>query len=237
MPAELILNVARILRPVPLIQSYQLTETGPIATMGPAEHFAALRHPEAIALRRLQSAGKPAWSSEISIRDPLGNECPRGETGEISVKTPGNMSGYYRDEAASASVLRDGFVMTGDVGYMDKQGYLYITGRAKDMIVLGIGYNVFPNEIEDVLCANDRIVRAAVIGVPDKDGVGELVVACVVKKDEELTTRDVIGSCRGKLADYKVPRHVVFMDALPTNASGKVIKRALALQWKDALKC
>jgi len=204
------------------IQGYGMTETTAASTyLFQADHRAALDGRSELLL----SAGRPLLGTEIRIVDENDREVPRGTIGEVAIRGPQLMRGYWNRPEASEEALRGGWMHTGDAGIVDEEGYLYIQDRVKDMIVSG-GENVYPREIEDVLFEHPGIADAAVIGVPDEKW-GETVKAIVVRKDEGLSADDVLEHCRGKLGGYKQPRSVDFVEALPRNPSGKVLKKEL----------
>ena len=177
--------------------------------------------------------GLPFSSTEVSIRDGDFNELPvwAGEgdierhTGEICVRGPQVMQGYWNNPAETAKVLRDGWLMTGDVGHMDDRGYISLTDRKKEMILVS-GFNVYPNEIESVVASHPGVLECGVVGVPDAK-TGEGVKVFVVKKDADLTREAVLEHCRKHLTGYKLPRQVEFIDALPKSPIGKVLRREL----------
>ncbi len=200
---------------VPLLEGYGLTETSGAATINPptiTDHTG--------------TAGIPIPSTEIEIRDDSGNALPIGGTGQVYIRGPQVMAGYWNrpDETAKA-IGRDGFFATGDIGQITPEGYLKIVDRLKDMVLVS-GFNVYPNEVEDVLAALDGILEAAVIGVPDEQS-GEAVKAVVVRKDPALTAEQVIAHCRASLTGYKVPKVVEFRDTLPKSPVGKILRREL----------
>lgn len=202
------------------IQLYGMTETIGIGTYLPAEDH----HPDGN--KRMRSAGKTRAGVEVAIKDPDGNIVPDGVIGEICIRSPGNMVGYWKRPDATASTLVDGWVHTGDAGYRDEDGYIYVQDRIKDMIVSG-GENVYPAEVESVLFGLEGIADVAVIGVPD-DRWGEAVKACVVlKPGASLSAQDIMAFAREQIAGYKVPKSVDFIAALPRNPSGKILKREL----------
>ncbi|NPU94344.1 MAG: fatty acid--CoA ligase [Gammaproteobacteria bacterium] len=202
------------------IQLYGMTETIGIGTYLPAEDH----HPDGN--KRMRSAGKTRAGVEVAIKDPDGNIVPNGVIGEICIRSPGNMVGYWKRPDATASTLVDGWVHTGDAGYRDDDGYIYVQDRIKDMIVSG-GENVYPAEVESVLFGLEGIADVAVIGVPD-DRWGEAVKACVVlKPGASLSAQDIMAFARERIAGYKVPKSVDFIAALPRNPSGKILKREL----------
>ena len=199
----------------PLIQAYGLTETSPGAAVNPLdqEHFNG-------------AIGLPISSTEIAIRDDGGNDLPLGEVGEICIRGPQVMQGYWNQPDETAHVLgADGFLRTGDLGFMDARGYVFLVDRKKDMILVS-GFNVYPNEVEDAVSQHPGVQEVAAIGVPDEHS-GEAVKIIVVRKDPGLTADALIAHCRTLLTNYKVPRQVEFRDELPHTNVGKVLRRAL----------
>ena len=184
--------------------------------------------------RRLSSIGRPTAFTEVRVVNEDGHPVNPGEIGEIISRGPANMREYWGKPEATAETLRDGWLHAGDMATVDEDGYLYLVDRKKDMIIRG-GENIYPTEIELALCEHPSVLEAAVIGVPD-DHWGENVHAIVVTRPgETLTGDDVIEFCRQRLASYKKPATVEFVDALPRNASGKILKRELREPfWKDA---
>jgi acyl-CoA synthetase (AMP-forming)/AMP-acid ligase II len=205
------------------LQGYGMTETTSALTFLTAEdHRRALREKPELLL----SAGRPLLGSEVRVVDARDRPVPTGEIGEVVGRGPQIMRGYWNLEEASAEALRGGWMHTGDAGIIDEEGYLYIQDRVKDMIVSG-GENVYPREVEEVLYAHPEIADAAVIGIPD-DKFGEAVMAIVVlRQGSSATAEHIIEFCKGKLAGYKRPRLVDFVEVLPRNPSGKVLKREL----------
>jgi long-chain acyl-CoA synthetase len=203
-----------------LAQLYGLTETtGAITYLPPEDHG---EH----AIERMKSCGKPADGVEIRIVDAAGKDLPPGEVGEVICRTPQNMLGYWNLPEATARTIRGDWLHTGDAGYLDKDGYLYIYDRVKDMIVSG-GENIYPAEVESALFGHPAVADVAVIGVPDSKW-GEAVKAIVVRKPgAEVTAKELIDYARERIAGYKVPRSVDFVEALPRNPSGKILKREL----------
>lgn len=203
------------------VQMYGLTETGGAATFLPAADHDLQGNP------RMRSAGRPAAGVEVRIVDSEGHELPSGETGEICIRTPALMLGYWnKPEATAETMTDDGWFRSGDAGYIDECGYVYIQDRYKDMIVSG-GVNIYPAEVESAIYGHPDVAEVAVIGVPD-DKWGEAVKAIVVPKPgNALSEQDVVVFARERIAGYKVPKSVSFIDALPRNASGKVLKTAL----------
>jgi acyl-CoA synthetase (AMP-forming)/AMP-acid ligase II len=194
-----------------------------ISTLAPSEH---LRPDGSVAVERLSSAGRPAPLVTVAIMGEGGRLLGPGERGEIVVRGSLVMAGYYKNAAATAAASEHGWHHTGDIGYLDDDGYLYIVDRLKDMIVSG-GENIASSEVERVLYEHESVVEAAVVGRPDERW-GEVPVAYVVVRSEATTTpEELVEHCRGQLAKFKVPRDVVLIDALPRNPSGKVLKREL----------
>lgn len=208
-------------------QIYGLTETGNMAVcLRPADHS-----PEGGP--RMKAAGRPLPGVEVKIVDGQGRTLPAKRSGEICIKSPSNMLGYWKNESATAQTLVDGWIHTGDVGYRDEEGYVYVCDRIKDMIIYA-GENLYPAEIEAVLSEHEAVAEVAVIGVPDEQW-GEVVKAFVVpRQGDVIRQRELIDFARSRIADFKVPKSVTFVDALPRNPSGKVLKRVLrAPFWQD----
>jgi long-chain acyl-CoA synthetase len=206
-------------------QVYGLTETtGVVVLLPPEEHVPGSA--------RLRTCGRPTFGTELRIVDGEGRECAVGEVGEIAIRGPMVMKGYWKRPEATAEAIRDGWFHTGDAGYLDEDGYLAIHDRVKDMIVSG-AENVYPAEVESVLFAHPEVADVGVIGVPD-ERYGEAVKAIVVRTPgSTLGERQLIDHCRGKLAGYKRPRSVDFVDSLPRNPTGKILKRELRERyWK-----
>ncbi|KON87689.1 long-chain fatty acid--CoA ligase [Sporosarcina globispora] len=215
---------------ISLVQAYGMTE------MGPAITFLS----EGDQIRKAGSAGQACLNHEIRIVRPNENGpsdpddvVPAGETGEIIVKGPCMMSGYFNRAEVTDHAIHGGWYHSGDIGYLDDEGYLYVKDRADDMIISG-GENIYPREIEDILYTHNGVLDAAVIGQPD-DRWGETVTALVVRKDPSLTGEELDELCRNsaELANYKRPRKYVFCDVLPRNASGKIQKFILRKQLED----
>lgn len=199
---------------VPISEGYGMTEASPSVVGNRFE-------PQG---RRMGSAGKPYWGVELRICDDAGRELPPGERGEVIIRTPGMARGYWGQPELSAATFRQGWIHSGDVGYLDADGFLYIVDRKKEMIITG-GYNVYPGEIEAVLYGIPGVLEAAAIDVADSR-LGERVVA-YVKTSAPMRERDILAPCEARLARYKVPREVRFVDALPHNATGKIDRARL----------
>lgn len=200
---------------VPILQAYGLTETSPAATINPLDMH-----------EFNGSIGLPISSTEVSIRDDYGNEVPQGQIGEICIRGPQVMAGYWqRQEETDLVFYPDRFLRTGDVGYVDKKGFVFLVDRKKDMILVS-GFNVYPNEVEEAVAMHPGVMFVAAIGVPDEHS-GEAVKIFVVRKDPALNERMLIEHCRSQLTGYKVPKHVEFRDDLPRTNVGKILRRAL----------
>lgn len=223
MDAGLIGDACRAMPGIGWRQGYGLTETGPLLTvLGAAEH-----RDIAIGARTglAASAGRPLAGVVSRTVDAAGNPLPAGAVGEIQVCGPNIARGYFKNPAETRAVFRDGWFLTGDIGRVDGDGYLYLLDRAKDMIISG-GENIYSIEVEDALLAHPGVAQAAVIGQPDPKW-GEIVTAAVVLRDPDLTAAALQDHCRTMLGGYKVPRRFLFMDDLPRNALGKVLKQHL----------
>jgi len=167
-------------------------------------------------------------SIKNKVVNELGEELPPGQVGELIVNGPNVMKGYYKMEEETQAAIRDGWLYTGDLARMDEEGYFYIVDRKKELIIVG-GFNVYPREIEEVLYDHPEIVEAAVIGVPHPEK-GEAVSCYVVRKDPALSEEEVMEYCRERLAKYKLPSSIEFLEELPKNTTGKILRRALKAQ-------
>ena len=222
MPPDLLDRALAAWPQAEFFQAYGLTETaGAVCINLPANH-----RPEARALGRLNSVGRAGLGAEILVVDDSGRELPRGEVGEIRVRGPMVMQGYWRNPEATAAAFHDGWFRTGDAGRMLPDGHLFIVDRLKDMIISG-GENVYCAEVEAALSSHPQVRHAAVIGVPDARW-GEAVHAVVVMTDDAGATADELRAwCRERLAGYKCPRGISFLRELPLSAAGKVLKNVL----------
>lgn len=207
---------------VEIHQIYGLTETcGPACVTLPID-----------AIRKAGSTGKGFMHTEVKLVRPDSTECEVGEPGEVVVRGDHIMIGYWNRPDATAETIKNGWLHTGDVAFYDEDKFIWIQDRLKDMIISG-GENVYPAEVENVILGHPKVADVAVIGVPSERW-GESPLAVVVKKDPSLTESDVITQCDGKLARYKMPVGVRFIDAIPRNPSGKALKRELRLQFPSA---
>lgn len=218
--AESVLREAITIFSCNFVQIYGMTETGNCAVCLPADAHTSTNQ------NRLKSSGKPFPGVSVVILDSEGKDVSFGQVGEICIKSPANMIGYWKLPEATANTLVDGWIHTGDAGYFDEEGYIYICDRVKDMICYA-GENVYPAEIENILYKHPAVAEVAVIGVPDED-FGEMIKAIVVlKAGMEAKALDIIDFVRGKLADFKLPRRVEFTESLPRTPSGKLQKGKL----------
>ncbi|MFZ5972520.1 MAG: AMP-binding protein [Bacteroidota bacterium] len=197
----------------PLVEGYGLSETSPVLCCNPLDG----KH-------KMGTIGIPMPSTEVAIFDDAGNQLGQGETGEICARGPQVMSGYWQKDNEGVFFHKEWF-RTGDIGYMDEQGFFKIVDRKKDMIKVS-GFNVYPNEIENVLAGHPKVLEVAAIGVPDPKS-GEVVKVFIVKRDQSLTEKEVLDFCHENLTNYKVPKHVVFRTELPKSNVGKIIRRIL----------
>ncbi|MDP4163282.1 MAG: fatty acid--CoA ligase family protein [Bacillota bacterium] len=195
-------------------EGYGLSEASPVTCFNPLDRP-----------RKPGSIGTSIMNVENKIVNELGEEVPVGEVGELIVRGPNVMKGYYKMPEETAATIRDGWLYTGDLGRMDEEGYFYIVDRKKDMVIVG-GYNVYPREVEEVLYNHPEVIEVAVLGVPDPN-LGEAVKCFVVSKNPEITEQELITYCAEHLAKYKLPSSIEFLEELPKNTTGKILRRAL----------
>jgi long-chain acyl-CoA synthetase len=214
LPAEILKQfMARF--PIPLLEGYGLSEASPVVS------FTPIRGPW-----KAGSIGVPISNVTVTIQNDQGDILPPGQIGELCVRGANVMQGYWNLPEETADTLRNGWLLTGDIGYVDPDGYFYITDRKKDMLLVN-GINVYPREVEEVLYQFPGVKEAAVIGIPDARR-GEQPLAFVAAEiDIQLDDKALHNFIRERLADYKVPRKIVFLPALPRNATGKVLKTEL----------
>ena len=216
MPYELVRKVKALYPNVKVQNLYGQTENSPAATTLKDHH----------ALDKVGSVGEALPQTEVQVVDEFGEPLPVGQVGEIVTKGPQVMKGYLKNEEATRRTIQNGWLYTGDLGRFDEDGLLYIVDRKKDMIIRG-GENVYPVEVEEVLYQIPELLEAAVVGIPHTV-YGEVPKAFIVLKEgQRLTEEAIIAFCSKQLAKYKLPEEVVFIDSLPRNASGKVLKTAL----------
>jgi long-chain acyl-CoA synthetase len=206
-----------------LVEGYGLTESSPVASANPLDGTA-----------RIGTIGVPVPSTEMKLTDENGKEVPVGERGEILIKGPQVMQGYYNRPEETANQIKDGWLRTGDVAVMAADGFFTIVDRIKDMILVS-GFNVYPNEVEEVIAAHPKVLEVAAIGVPDEKST-EAVKVFVVKKDASLTEKDIKDHCAENMTGYKRPKYVVFRDELPKTNVGKILRRALREEEQAATK-
>ncbi len=197
-----------------IYEAYGMTETASLVT-----YNHRYRH-------KIGSVGTSAGIVEVKIVDPNGTEVPAGETGEIVIRGPNVMKGYINKPKETAEILRDGWLHSGDLGYLDEQGYLFIVDRIKDMIISG-GLNIYPSEVEDVLYEHAAVEECSVVGMPHPE-YGEAVTAYVIKKQDRLCAADdLIRFCKERIASYKAPKKIMFVKELPKSPAGKILKRVI----------
>jgi len=230
MPFEVIRKAIERMHWVRFINAFGQTETAStITALGPEDHvIEGTEEEREKKLKRLTcSIGKPLPDVEVKIVDPEGRTLPPHHTGEILARGPRVMTGYWEDEEKSKKVMTaDGWLRTGDQGWTDEEGYIYLAGRSDDMIIRG-GENISPEEIEEVLRSHPKVDDSAVIGVPDPEWGEEPRAIVVLKQGASASAEEIMEFCRGKLAGFKRPRSVVFTDGLPRNHMGKVLKKEL----------
>jgi long-chain acyl-CoA synthetase len=216
MPVALLTNFEQKFN-VLVSEGYGLSEASPVTCFNPLDRP-----------RKPGSIGTSILHVENKVQNELGEEVPVGEVGELIVRGPNVMKGYYKMPEETAASIRNGWLHTGDLARMDEDGYFYIVDRKKDIILVG-GYNVYPREVEEVIYNHPEIVEAAVLGVPDPN-LGEGVKAYVVRKSPELTEEQLLYYCKEHLAKYKIPTSIEFIEELPKNTTGKILRRALKAQ-------
>jgi acyl-CoA synthetase (AMP-forming)/AMP-acid ligase II len=224
MPAEVLKRALQVFGPV-IAQGYGQSESGPAITHMPIEDHNVLDQPEP-QQRKLLSVGRPDIGVHVRVVDADGADLPEGQPGEIIVRSKHTMVEYWRRPEATRATVVDGWLHTGDIGYYDAQGYIYISDRKKDMIKTG-GENVFPREVEEILYRHPAVLEAAVFGIPDPYWVEKVHAAVVLRKGAACSAEELIAFCKERIAGYKAPKSVEFMEALPKNAAGKILKRNL----------
>lgn len=232
-PLGLLRSAMEVFQHCGFIQSFGSTEAGSVTALRADEHAAAISDPARADL--LLSCGRPFGGAIVEIRDAAGASVGQGSIGDIAVRSNRTMAGYWNNPDATAQTLVDGWLYTGDVGYLDGAGYLYIVDRKHDMIVTG-GENVYPREVEDVLYQDSDLAEVAVFAIPDPKWVERVAAAVVLKPGRSTTAEDVRRRAAQSLASYKCPKTILFVDSLPKNATGKVLKKELRRQYADLLK-
>ena len=199
-----------------LIEGYGLTETSPVTHCNPLQ-----------GKRKIGSIGLPLPDTDCKMIDPrTGNELPLGEEGELCIKGPQVMRGYWQKPEETARALKDGWLLTGDIARMDEEGYFYIVDRKKDLII-SEGFNIFPGEIDEFLMAHPKINEASAVGVPDVLRGEKIFAFVVLKKGERATQEEILKYCRDHLVKYKIPKKIIFKEELPKNLMGKILRRIL----------
>jgi len=232
-PLGLLKRAMEVFRHCGFIQSFGSTEAGSVTALLPQDHAAALGDPARAGL--LLSCGRPFGGATLEIRDASGASVAQGSVGEIAVRSDRTMAGYWRNPEATAQTMVDGWLYTGDLGYLDGAGYLYLVDRKHDMIVTG-GENVYPREVEDILYQNADLAEVAVFAIPDPKWVERVAAAVVLKPGRTTTAEDIRRRAAQSLASYKCPKTIIFVDSLPKNATGKILKRELRLQYAEPVK-
>ena len=234
MPFEVIKKAIEVMPDVQFINAFGQTETAStILMLGPEDHrIVGTPEEKAKKLKRLQSSiGKPIGDVQVSIMDEAGKEVARGETGEIVAKGPRVMGGYWKDAERSAKAIdKAGWLHTGDMGYMDGDGYVFLAGRGDDMIIRG-GENISPEEVEHVLQSHPCVEECAVIGVADEEWGQQPRAVVVLKKGVKATAEEIMEHCRQNLSSFKRPRSCIFIEELPRNQMGKILKKDLRAKY------
>ncbi len=200
---------------LPLLEGYGLSETSPVVSINPLR-----------ALRKPGTVGLPIPGVSVAILDDAQKPVPPGQVGEIAVQGPNVMKGYWNNPSATAETIKNGWLLTGDMGLKDEDGYIKIVDRKKEMIIVR-GMNVYPKEVEDVMAGHPAVAFAAVVGKPDAHRGEAPMAAVILKQGQQTSSKELLKYCQEKLADYKLPRKVLFVTEFPRNATGKILKREL----------
>jgi acyl-CoA synthetase (AMP-forming)/AMP-acid ligase II len=228
MPLDLLKRALAALPATGFVQSYGSTESGAVTYLTAAEHRAALAdHARA---RRLRSCGRTSSGIDVTVRGFGGGDAAAGEIGEVMVRGPRMMKGYWRNEALTHEAFDDGWLRMGDLGYFDEDGFLYLVDRKNDMIVTG-GENVYPSEVETELLDDPAIAEAAVFGVPDSKWIEMVAAAIVLRPGATATEDDIVARLRLRVASYKCPKRILIRDRLPRNAAGKILRKTLRAEY------
>jgi acyl-CoA synthetase (AMP-forming)/AMP-acid ligase II len=230
MPATLLKEAMEVFSSCGFAQAYGSTEGGVVTVLDPEAH---LRAKTAMGEHLLGSCGRPMREREVRIVDDDERSVSFGSVGEIEVKSPGLMSGYWNDEVKTRQTVHGGWLKTGDMGYFDGEGFLYIVDRRNDMIVTG-GENVFPTEVEGVLYEDPAIQEAAVFGIPDAKWVEAVVAAVVLKPSSQASSEQILKRLKDKVASYKCPKEIYIVEQLPKSAVGKVLRKDLKHKYAAA---
>lgn len=228
MPTEVLKRGLSVFGPI-FIQGYGLTESGPHSTvLNQANH--RLSSSSAQEPGVLASCGQPCVGVHMRIVDEEGRDIAAGEIGEIIIRSQRLMTGYWRNQVATEEAVRNGWFYTGDMGYYDEKGFIYIADRKKDMIVTG-GENVYPKEVEEVLYRHPAVYEATVIGIPDEYWVERVHALVVLREGMQAAAEEIIDFCRKQIASYKAPKGVEFVDSLPKNPQGKILKKEIRKRY------
>ena len=231
MPVEILKQGLALFGPI-FIQGYGQTESGPHTTVLTQNTHRAIDKTHA-EQKVLASCGQPSVGVHLRIIDEAANDVGAGEIGEIIIKTSRFMTGYWQDSDSTREAIKDGWLYTGDLGFYDEKGFIYIADRKKDMIVTG-GENVYPKEVEEVLYQHPAVMEAVVIGVPDEYWVERVQAVVVLKKGMQATPEEIIDFCKVHIANYKTPKGVDFVEALPKSPQGKLLKKEIRKRyWTD----
>jgi len=227
MPADILRRALRTFASCSFVQSYGSTEAGVVTALDPDDHR---RASQPSGERLLLSCGRPLTGREVRIVDDSDCVLVGDAVGEIEVRSPDVMQGYWLDDQGTRASFSDGWLKTGDLGYVDAEGYLYIVDRKKDMIVTG-GENVFPTEVEGYLYRDHNVLEAAVFGIPDSRWVERVVAAVVLRPGSRISAEELINGLRGHMATYKCPKSIFFVSALPKSAAGKILRKELRSRY------
>ncbi len=228
MPTEVLKRGLSVFGPI-FIQGYGLSESGPHSTvLNQASHRRSSLSAQEPGV--LASCGQPCVGVHMRIIDEAGDDVAAGKIGEIIIKSRRNMSGYWRNPAATQKAIKNGWLYTGDMGYYDEQGYIYIADRKKDMIVTG-GENVYPKEVEEVLYRHPAVMEAAVIGIPDDYWVERVHALVVLRQGAQASAEEIMDFCKAHIAHYKAPKGVEFLESLPKNPQGKILKKEIRKRY------
>jgi len=230
MPVEVLKRGLALFGPI-FMQGYGLTESGPHTTvLNRAAHRVIDKVPAE--QKVLSSCGQPCIGVHMRIVDEAGHDIEAGEIGEIIIKGKRIMTGYWRNSDSTEKTIKDGWLHTGDMGFYDEKGFIYIADRKKDMIVTG-GENVYPKEVEDVLYRHPAVMEAAIVGIPDDYWVERVHAVVVLKEGQQATAEEIIRFCKEHIAHYKAPKGVEFVESLPKSPQGKILKKEIRKQyWK-----
>ena len=230
MPTEVLKRGLSVFGPI-FMQGYGQTESGPdVTVLSRSDHHISLESPQAQDV--LASCGRPCIGVHVRIVDDDGRDVEFGKIGEIIVRSNRNMTGYWQKPAETQEAIQDGWLYTGDLGYYDEKGYIYIADRKKDMIITG-GENVYPVEVENVLYRHPAVHEAAVIGVPDSYWIERVHALVVLKEGVQASGEDIIAFCRENIAHYKAPKSIEIVDDLPKNPQGKILKREIRIKYQE----